>query len=158
MASIRDRGTTNGHRPCRRPSRHGLPRAHAYLLGLHQGHDRHDRAHRADPALPVVPRTLGLTALQHCCGRAPAGSQPREAPMVTIAVTAERDGEPRVAVSPETVKKLSAMGFLVKVQKGAGAASRFSDELLSAQGAEIASTAGEALGGADVFLKVRRPT
>ena len=26
--------------------------------------------------------------------------------MVTIAVTAERDGEPRVAVSPETVKKL----------------------------------------------------
>jgi NAD(P) transhydrogenase subunit alpha len=78
--------------------------------------------------------------------------------MVTIAVTAERDGEPRVAVSPETVKKLTAMGFLVKVQKGAGAASRFSDELLSAQGAEIASTAGEALGGADVFLKVRRPT
>jgi len=39
--------------------------------------------------------------------------------MVTIAVTAERDGEPRVAVSPETVKKLTAMGILVKVQKGA---------------------------------------
>ena len=30
--------------------------------------------------------------------------------MVTIAVTAEREGEPRVAVSPETVKKLSALG------------------------------------------------
>jgi NAD/NADP transhydrogenase alpha subunit len=78
--------------------------------------------------------------------------------MVTIAVTAERDGEPRVAVSPETVKKLTALGLLVKVQKGAGVASRFSDELLAAQGAEIAPTAGEALGGADVFLKVRRPT
>ena len=77
--------------------------------------------------------------------------------MVTIAVTAERDGEPRVAVSPETVKKLTAMGLLVKVQAGAGAASRFSDELLKAQGAEIAATAGEALGGADVLLKVRRP-
>jgi NAD(P) transhydrogenase subunit alpha len=62
--------------------------------------------------------------------------------MVTIAVTAERDGEPRVAVSPETVKKLTALGLLVKVQKGAGAASRFSDELLAAQGAEIAPTAG----------------
>jgi NAD(P) transhydrogenase subunit alpha len=78
--------------------------------------------------------------------------------MVTIAVTAERDGEPRVAVSPETVKKLTAMGLLVKVQKGAGSASRFSDALLAAQGAHIAPTAGEALGGADVFLKVRRPT
>jgi H+-translocating NAD(P) transhydrogenase subunit alpha len=78
--------------------------------------------------------------------------------MVTIAVTAERDGEPRVAVSPETVKKLTAMGILVKVEKGAGAASRFSDELLKAQGAEIVSTASEALGGADVLLKVRRPT
>ena len=78
--------------------------------------------------------------------------------MVTIAVTAERDGEPRVAVSPETVKKLTAMGILVKVEKGAGAASRFSDELLKAQGAEIVSAASEALGGADVLLKVRRPT
>ena len=78
--------------------------------------------------------------------------------MVTIAVTAERNGEPRVAVSPETVKKLTAMGFLVKVQAGAGAASRFSDELLGAQGAEIAPTAADALGGADVLLKVRRPT
>ena len=78
--------------------------------------------------------------------------------MVTIAVTAERDGEPRVAVSPETVKKLTAMGLLVKVQAGAGAASRFSDEQLRAQGAEIVPTAADALGGADVLLKVRRPT
>jgi len=77
--------------------------------------------------------------------------------MVTIAVTAERDGEPRVAVSPETVKKLTALGFLVKVQAGAGTASRFSDALLAAQGAQIAPTAAEALGGADVLFKVRRP-
>ena len=46
----------------------------------------------------------------------------------------------------------------MKVQAGAGAASRFSDELLKAQGAEIAATAGEALAGADILLKVRRPT
>src|SRR5262245_33859261 len=78
--------------------------------------------------------------------------------MVTIAVTAEREGEPRVAVSPESVKKLTAMGFQVKVQAGAGAGSRFSDDLLAAQGAQIAPTAGEALGDADVLLKVRRPT
>ena len=42
--------------------------------------------------------------------------------MVTIAVTAEREGEPRVAVSPETVKKLTALGCPVRVQSGAGAA------------------------------------
>ena len=78
--------------------------------------------------------------------------------MVTIAVTAERDGEPRVAVSPETVKKLTALGFAVKVEAGAGAGSRFSDDLLRAQGAQIAPTASEALTGADILLKVRRPT
>jgi NAD(P) transhydrogenase subunit alpha len=78
--------------------------------------------------------------------------------MVTIAVTAERDDEPRVAVSPETVKKLTAIGFAVKVQKGAGAASRFSDEVLAAQGAQIAASADDALGGADILFKVRRPT
>ena len=35
--------------------------------------------------------------------------------MVSIAVTAERDGEPRGAVSPETVKKLTALGATVEV-------------------------------------------
>ena len=78
--------------------------------------------------------------------------------MVTIAVTAEGDGEPRVAVSPETVKKLTALGCSVRVQTGAGAHSRFSDETLKAQGATIAATAAEALSGADILLKVRRPT
>lgn len=78
--------------------------------------------------------------------------------MITIAVTAEREGEPRVAVSPETVKKLSALGCTVKVEAGAGASSRFADETLKAQGAVIAASAAEALGGADILLKVRRPT
>ena len=36
--------------------------------------------------------------------------------MVTIAVTAEPAGEPRVAVSPETVKKLTALGADVRVR------------------------------------------
>ncbi len=78
--------------------------------------------------------------------------------MVTIAVTAEAADEPRVAVSPETVKKLVALGAKVKVQAGAGARSRFSDDALRAQGAEIAPTAAEALRDADILLKVRRPT
>ncbi len=78
--------------------------------------------------------------------------------MVTIAVTAERDDEPRVAISPETVKKLGALGATVRVQAGAGKGSRFSDDLLKAQGAVIAASAAEALSGADILLKVRRPS
>jgi len=78
--------------------------------------------------------------------------------MATIAVTAERDGEPRVAVSPETVKKLIALGCSVRVQAGAGARSRFADDALKAQGATIAASAAEALSGADILLKVRRPS
>jgi H+-translocating NAD(P) transhydrogenase subunit alpha len=78
--------------------------------------------------------------------------------MVTIAVTAERDDEPRVAISPETVKKLGALGATVRVQTGAGKGSRFSDDQLKAQGAIITPSAAEALAGADILLKVRRPS
>ncbi len=78
--------------------------------------------------------------------------------MVTIAVTAEGADEPRVAISPETVKKFTALGCKVRVETGAGARSRFSDEVLKTQGAEIAPSAADALRDADVLLKVRRPS
>ena len=78
--------------------------------------------------------------------------------MVTIAVTAEPADEPRVAVSPETVKKLTALGTTVKVESGAGSRSRFSDEALRAAGAEIVPSASDALRDADIFLSVRRPS
>ncbi len=78
--------------------------------------------------------------------------------MVTIAVTAEGPDEPRVAVSPETVKKLTALGAKVRVQSGAGSRSRFSDDALKTAGAEIAASAADALSGADILLKVRRPS
>ncbi len=78
--------------------------------------------------------------------------------MVTIAITAEGADEPRVAASPETVKKLVAAGCTVKVQAGAGLKSRFSDSQYQAAGATIAGSAMDASGGADVLLKVRRPS
>jgi NAD(P) transhydrogenase subunit alpha len=78
--------------------------------------------------------------------------------MVTIAVTAEAEDEPRVAVSPETAKKLVGLGATVKVEAGAGERSRFSDEVLKAQGAQIVATARDALADADILLKVRRPS
>ncbi|MEQ1615300.1 MAG: Re/Si-specific NAD(P)(+) transhydrogenase subunit alpha [Hyphomicrobiaceae bacterium] len=78
--------------------------------------------------------------------------------MVTIAITAEGADETRVAVSPETVKKLVAAGCAVKVQAGAGSRSRFADALYQAAGATIAGSAADAATGADILLKVRRPS
>jgi len=77
--------------------------------------------------------------------------------MTTIAVTAEGAGERRVAVSPETVKKFAGLGCKLRIEPGAGSGSRFSDELLRGQGADIAASRSEALSGADILLKVRRP-
>ena len=77
--------------------------------------------------------------------------------MVTIAVTAEGADEPRVAISPETVKKFIGLGAKVRVEKGAGLRSRISDEALAAAGAEI-TDAATALSGANILLKVRRPS
>lgn len=76
--------------------------------------------------------------------------------MVTIAVTSESADEPRVAVSPDTVKKFTGLGAKVRVESGAGLRSRFSDEAYRAAGAETVGRA-EALAGADILLKVRRP-
>ncbi|MCB1526785.1 MAG: Re/Si-specific NAD(P)(+) transhydrogenase subunit alpha [Hyphomicrobiaceae bacterium] len=78
--------------------------------------------------------------------------------MLTIAVTAENADEPRVAVSPETVKKYTALGATVKVESGAGTRSLFTDDMYKAQGAEIVGSANEALNGADILIKVRRPS
>jgi NAD(P) transhydrogenase subunit alpha len=77
--------------------------------------------------------------------------------MVTIAVTSESADEPRVAVSPDTVKKFTGLGAKVRIESGAGLRSRFSDEAYRAAGAETVGRA-EALAGADILLKVRRPS
>jgi H+-translocating NAD(P) transhydrogenase subunit alpha len=77
--------------------------------------------------------------------------------MTTLAVTSEVDYEPRVAASPETVKKFVALGCDVVVQTGAGLRSLFTDAAYQAQGAKIVASAADAVRGADVVLKVRRP-
>ncbi len=68
-----------------------------------------------------------------------------------------RPGELRVAVSPETVKKLVDLGAEVAVETGAGEGASFIDAAFEAAGASIASDAASALGPADVVLKVQRP-
>ena len=78
--------------------------------------------------------------------------------MVTIAVTAEPENEPRVAVSPDTVKKLVGFGCKVRIEAGAGLRSRFADDAYAAQGAEIAANSAAALQGAEILFRVRRPS
>jgi NAD(P) transhydrogenase subunit alpha len=72
-----------------------------------------------------------------------------------VAVAAETDaGEPRVAAVPETVKKMISLGAEVAVEPGAGLKSGVLDADYTAAGATVTR---DALSGADVVLKVRRP-
>ncbi|HEX4508780.1 MAG TPA: NAD(P) transhydrogenase subunit alpha [Burkholderiaceae bacterium] len=65
-------------------------------------------------------------------------------------------GETRVAVTPETTKRLKAQGHVLRVQAGAGAAASAPDEAYAAMGAEIVDRAGAF--GAGLVLKVRSPS
>ena len=64
-------------------------------------------------------------------------------------------GETRVAVTPETAKKLRAQGHTIRIESGAGVSASATDEAYIAAGAEITDRAGAL--GADLVLKVRSP-
>ena len=73
-----------------------------------------------------------------------------------IGVPAETTaGETRVAVTPETAKKIIAQGHSLKVQSGAGVAASVTDAAYEAAGAQITDAAGAL--GAELVLKVRAP-
>ena len=75
-----------------------------------------------------------------------------------IAVLKEtRAHETRVAASPESVKRLTALGAELVVEAGAGDAAAISDAAYEEVGASIAKDAKEAAQGAAVVLKVQRP-
>jgi NAD(P) transhydrogenase subunit alpha len=73
-----------------------------------------------------------------------------------IAIPVEIDpAEPRVAATPDTVKKMMALGADIAIEPGAGVKSGILDADYTAAGASIAP---DAVSNADVVLKVRRPT
>src|SRR5215470_2999125 len=73
-----------------------------------------------------------------------------------ISVTRESDpAEPRVAAIPETIKKLKTLGAELAVEPGAGVKSGIPDQDYVAAGATVGP---DATRGADIVLKVRRPT
>src|SRR5450830_1564225 len=72
-----------------------------------------------------------------------------------IAIARESEAnEPRVAGTPETVKKLKALGAEVVVARGAGVASGILDADYTAAGATVST---DALKDADIVIKVKRP-
>ncbi len=75
-----------------------------------------------------------------------------------IAIPKERrEHEKRVAATPDTVKKLIALGAEVIVEAGAGAQAMIADQAFQDQGATIAADAATALKDADVVFKVQAP-
>src|SRR6266700_1347473 len=72
-----------------------------------------------------------------------------------IAVAKEIDpSEPRVAISPDTVKKYTAIGVDVAIVPGAGVKSGLPDSEFTAVGASVSA---DALKDADIIIKVKRP-
>jgi len=76
---------------------------------------------------------------------------------VKIAVLKESEaGERRVAATPETVKKLAALGAEVAVEAGAGAGASIADADYAAAGGEVGPRAAT-LANADAVLVVQGP-
>lgn len=76
-----------------------------------------------------------------------------------IAIPAEiAEHEKRVASSPETVKKLCALGAEVRIETGAGHNAALPDTLFKDAGAKISKNFGETVKNADVILCVAAPT
>jgi proton-translocating NAD(P)+ transhydrogenase subunit alpha len=69
-----------------------------------------------------------------------------------------RDGELRVAATPDTVKKLKGLGLDIVVETNAGAGARMTDADYLAAGAQVAPDEAATLMGAGIVLKVRAPS
>jgi NAD(P) transhydrogenase subunit alpha len=77
---------------------------------------------------------------------------------VNIAIPKEiAAGERRVALVPETAKRLTKGGIEVLVERGAGAAAGYPDEAYTDAGATIVASPNELWAQADVVLKIQMP-
>src|SRR5713101_9804607 len=68
-----------------------------------------------------------------------------------------KEGEHRVAITPDGVHELTVHGASVVIEHDAGAGSAISDDAYRAAGATVAHDADEAWGRAGLVLKVKEP-
>ena len=78
--------------------------------------------------------------------------------MKVLVLKEEDADEPRVAATPDSVKKLKALGLDVVVEAGAGDRTAFADAEYETAGATISADTSSDLGDADAVLCVRRPS
>lgn len=78
--------------------------------------------------------------------------------MKKVLVCKEKDQlETRVALIPDDIKKLTAMGFEFSVVSGAGLKSGFSDEAYKVAGAEIVKTEEDAYEDSEIVVRIMKP-
>ena len=75
-----------------------------------------------------------------------------------IAIVKERrPHETRVAATPDTVKKLKALGAEITIETGAGVAAAYTDQAYGEAGATIVPDAASAIAAGDIVFKIQRP-
>ena len=77
--------------------------------------------------------------------------------MKIVAPRETRPGERRVALVPESCKKLAQAGFAVSIESGAGDAAGYPDEAYREAGATVETNPAELLGAADIVLRINAP-
>lgn len=77
---------------------------------------------------------------------------------ITIGVARETAaGERRIALVPETAKKLIALGVQLRMERGAGRGAGFADATYATAGVQLVDDAAAALGEADIVFCVQPP-
>lgn len=85
-------------------------------------------------------------------------NRPKKRSMKIAILKERRPHETRVAATPETVKKLKALGAEeILIEAGAGLAAAYTDEAYAEAGANIVPDAASALAAADIVFKIQRP-
>lgn len=77
--------------------------------------------------------------------------------MNIVVLRETQEGEARIALMPESIKKLIALGALVQVESGAGLSAARTDDDYREAGAEVSSDRESLLSNADVLAVVNRP-
>ncbi|MEK6202149.1 MAG: Re/Si-specific NAD(P)(+) transhydrogenase subunit alpha [Desulfobulbaceae bacterium] len=79
--------------------------------------------------------------------------------MIKLAVLKEtEEGENRVALIPDSIKRLSQKGFVILVETGAGSGAGYSDQEYVQSGASLVSSPQELIEQVDCVVKVRPPS
>lgn len=77
--------------------------------------------------------------------------------MKIAALKETRAGERRVALTPETCKKLGQAGYAVAIESGAGAAAYFADDAYRSAGCAVETDPAALAAAADIVLRVNAP-